>query len=64
MGRIKTQLIKRLTTDIIKQSRDKCSTKFEENKKVTAELIGGASKKIKNSVAGYLTRLMKVKEEF
>lgn len=63
MGRIKTQLIKRLTFEIMKQ-REKLSPQFEENKKVVAELLGGASKKIRNSVAGYVTRLMKIKEEY
>ncbi len=63
MGRIKTKLIKRLTFEILKQSRDKCSMQFEENKKVVAELIGDASKKIRNSVAGYVTRRMKAGEE-
>ena len=64
MGRIKTQLIKRLTFESIKQNREKFSPSFEENKKVVAELLGGASKKIRNSVAGYVTRLMKIKEEY
>ena len=64
MGRIKTKLIKRLTFEIMKQSRDKLSQSFEENKKVVGELIGDASKKIRNSVAGYVTRLMKTKEEY
>ena len=64
MGRIKTQLIKRLTFEIMKQSRDQLSQQFEGNKKVVSELLGGASKKIRNSVAGYLTRLMKIKEEY
>lgn len=64
MGRIKTQLIKRLTRDIIKMSKPELGQDFEQNKKVVAQLIGGASKKIRNSVAGYATRLMKVKEEY
>lgn len=64
MGRIKTKLIKRLTFEIMKQSRENLSTTFDGNKKVVAELIGDASKKIRNSVAGYLTRLMKTKEEY
>ncbi len=63
MGRIKTQLIKRLTFEIMKQ-REKLSPQFDENKKVVADLIAGASKKIRNSVAGYVTRLMKIKEEY
>ncbi len=64
MGRIKTKLIKRLTFEIVKQSRERLSTQFDENKKVVGELIGDASKKIRNSVAGYVTRLMKIKEEY
>ena len=64
MGRIKTQLIKRLTFEIMKQSREKLSQSFEENKKVVGELLGDASKKMRNSIAGYVTRLMKTKEEY
>ncbi len=64
MGRIKTQLIKRITFEIMKQSKDQLSPQFEGNKKVVAELLSGASKKIRNSVAGYLTRLMKIKEGY
>jgi small subunit ribosomal protein S17e len=63
MGRIKTKLIKRLTFEIMKQ-RERLSPEFEGNKKVVAGLLGGASKKIRNSVAGYVTRLMKIKEEY
>jgi small subunit ribosomal protein S17e len=64
MGRIKTQLSKRLTFDIMKQSQDKLSQDFEENKKVVSELLEDASKKMRNTIAGYLTRLMKTKEEY
>ncbi len=63
MGRIKTKLIKRLTFEIMKQ-REHLFPEFEGNKKVVAGLLGGASKKIRNSVAGYVTRLMKIKEEY
>jgi len=64
MGRIKTKLIKRLTKDVVKMSKESCTTQFEDNKKVVAQLLGPASKKMRNSVAGYVTRLMKVKEEY
>jgi len=63
MGRIKTALIKRLTFEIANNYRDRLSTTFEENKKVVADLLGDASKKIRNTVAGYLTRIMKTGEE-
>ena len=48
----------------MKQSRENLTQNFEDNKKVVSELISTASKKIRNSVAGYATRLMKVKEEY
>ncbi|MBW2970009.1 30S ribosomal protein S17e [Candidatus Woesearchaeota archaeon] len=63
MGRIKTQLIKRLTFELMKQYRDRFTTEFEENKKIVGGLIGDASKKIRNAIAGYVTRLMKTGEE-
>lgn len=64
MGRIKTKLIKRLTFESVNLCKDKFTTNFEENKKIVAELLGDASKKIRNSVAGYVTRMMKHKEEY
>ncbi|RMD58188.1 30S ribosomal protein S17e [Candidatus Woesearchaeota archaeon] len=63
MGRIKTQLVKRLTEDLIKEHHNRLSTSFEDNKEAVAELIEGASKKIRNTVAGYATRLMKTRED-
>jgi len=64
MGRIKTKLSRRVTFDLIKSNKDKFSAQFEENKKVVSELISGASKKVRNTVAGYVTRLMKTKEDY
>ena len=60
MWRIKTQMIKRMTFELIKNHRDKFTTQFEDNKKAVGELIGEGTKKIRNAVAGYVTRLMKV----
>lgn len=62
MGRIKTKLMRRLTFDVLKEARDRLSTDFEQNKLVVGELLEGASKKIRNRVAGYATRLMKNQE--
>jgi len=62
MGRIKTQLIRRLTFEVIKVDKDRLTKDFGENKKVVSELLGDASKKLRNTVAGYVTRLMKTEE--
>jgi ribosomal protein S17E len=57
MGRIKTTLIKRVTREIMKAAGSKFTTDFEKNKKKLGKLI--ESKKIRNSVAGYIARLKK-----
>ncbi|MBD3361528.1 30S ribosomal protein S17e [Candidatus Woesearchaeota archaeon] len=59
MGRIKTKLIKRLTLELLEKHRDKLSTEFDANKKIVAELMAGTSKKLRNVIAGYVTRLKK-----
>ena len=63
MGRIKTKLIKRLTFELVKNYRERFTKEFEPNKKAVEELLSESSKKIRNAVAGYLTRLMKHTEE-
>ena len=59
MGRIKTQLVKRLTIQLVRENKDKIKPDFTANKKVVDELMKGGSKKLRNSVAGYVTRLAK-----
>ena len=63
MGRIKTQLVKRLTFEVVRNHRDKLTADFEENKQKVGELLQGASKKMRNVVAGYATRIVKTGEE-
>ena len=57
MGRIKTALVKRLTRELFKAHREEFSTDFEKNKEVVNTIANMPSKKIRNVVAGYCTRL-------
>ena len=59
MGRIKTQLIKRTTKEIMRKHKDKIKTNFEDNKKVVEANSDVSSKKLRNIIAGYMTRLKK-----
>jgi ribosomal protein S17E len=59
MGRIKTQLIKRVTLELHEKHKDKLTKDFYENKNIIRDLTVIPSKKILNVVSGYLTRLMK-----
>lgn len=65
MGRIKTKLIKRITHQLVKEYGDEFREDFNENKKVVSELasIPKNSKKMRNTIAGYATRLVKSKKE-
>ena len=57
MGRIKTTYIKRRTKELLKLHGDKFATTFEQNKLSTSQYTKTASKKLRNIVAGYMTRL-------
>ncbi len=63
MGRIKTKLIKRLTFQLLAQHKDHLKDNFEENKAVVGTHLVGASKKVRNVVAGFVTRKMRAQEE-
>ena len=58
MGRIKTQLVKRITNKTVECYKDELSKDFATNKKLVNQYIEGPSKKIRNVIAGYITRLM------
>ena len=59
MGRIKTQLTKRTTTELLAEHMNEFSTDFSENKEKVQEFADIPSKKLRNIVAGYVTRRMK-----
>lgn len=59
MGRIKTQLVKRVTHKIMEKHGDELTNDFEQNKKLVDGFANIPSKKIKNTIAGYITRLKK-----
>ena len=59
MGRIKTTLIKRTALELFNNHKNKFKKDFEENKKIVEELASIESKKLRNVIAGYITRLVK-----
>ncbi len=63
MGRIKTQLIKRITTQLYKEHTQEFKDNFEENKKLVEKFADIPSTKLRNIIAGYMTRLVKAKKE-
>jgi ribosomal protein S17E len=59
MGRIKTTLIKRTTKELMEL--EEFSPDFKENKIKLGNIL--PSKKIRNKIAGYLTRLSHTKQK-
>ncbi|MGM5482391.1 MAG: 30S ribosomal protein S17e [Nanobdellota archaeon] len=59
MGRIKTQLTKRVTLELYRKHTDKFTKNFAENKEMVKRLLKLSSKKQLNVISGYLTRLTK-----
>ncbi|MBI4149786.1 30S ribosomal protein S17e [Candidatus Woesearchaeota archaeon] len=62
MGRIKTTLVKRTTEELLEKHGGDFSTDFKENKAKVAMFIKAPSKKIRNIIAGYITRNKKRQE--
>ncbi|MDP2947386.1 MAG: 30S ribosomal protein S17e [Nanoarchaeota archaeon] len=61
MGRIKSKLIKRTGKQLVEKMPDSFGKTFEENKRALGNTIID-SKRIRNRVAGYITRLKKNKK--
>jgi small subunit ribosomal protein S17e len=63
MGRIKTRKVKAITVDLLEQYREQFGTDFDVNKLKVSEFTGVKSKKLRNIIAGYTTRLMKTESK-
>jgi small subunit ribosomal protein S17e len=62
MGRIKTQLVKRKTRDLMEQHAGAFTSDFEKNKELVQDYTEGSSRKLRNLIAGYITRIVKSKK--
>ena len=62
MGRIKTTMIKRVGNKLVALHRSSFKTTFEENKEIIPKFVEIPSKKLRNILTGYVTRLMKKEE--
>lgn len=58
MGRIKSTAIRTLGSDILKQNPDVFAKDFGKNKKALAVVKKIKSKRIRNKLAGFITRKM------
>jgi len=58
LGKVRTELVKRIARELVERFPDKFTTDFEANKKLVKSLTNISSTKLRNRVAGYATRLV------
>lgn len=63
MGNIRSDKIKRTAKELVAKYHQQLSTEFDENKKLVDELTNVKSKRMRNRIAGYVTRIMVQIEE-
>jgi len=63
MGRIRTGFVKRTAEKLLREYKEQFSTKFEENKIKVMEVADIPSKKLRNLIAGYITKKIKTMKD-
>jgi len=61
MGKVRPAFIKRTARKLLEEYPDAFTTDFEHNKRMVMQLTDITSKRVRNRVAGYVTRLVKIK---
>ena len=63
MGSVRTEAIKKLAKVLVETHHEKFSADYEANKKSVDELVDSKSKRVRNQVAGYVTRLLVIETQ-
>lgn len=57
MGKVRTETVKRAARELIERFPEKFTNEYEANKAAVNEVMKAPSKKLRNRIAGYVTRL-------
>jgi len=57
LGKVRTETVKRAARELIERFPSKFTNEYEANKLQVNELLTAPSKKLRNRIAGYVTRL-------
>ncbi|MCS7099602.1 MAG: 30S ribosomal protein S17e [Sulfolobales archaeon] len=63
MGKVYTSLIKRTARKLLEMHPGEVSEDFERNKELVSKYVDVKSRKLRNQIAGYLTRLVKLSKK-
>ncbi len=60
MGNIRTSFVKRLAKELVESHPGIFTNNFDENKKLVMEYSTVSTKHLRNKIAGYVTRLIRL----
>jgi len=60
LGKVRPERVKKIAKELLKRYPDKFNTDFENNKKILQTLTKTSSVRLRNRIAGYITRLVAI----
>jgi small subunit ribosomal protein S17e len=63
LGKVRTDTVKRISRELLRRFPDRFEGEFETDKQAVNELVTTPSKRLRNRIAGYITRLKVVEAE-
>ncbi len=63
LGKVRTERVKKVSRELIRRYPDKFTTDFESNKKVVMSLTTLSSIRLRNRIAGYISRLVAIEQK-
>ena len=63
MGKVRTDTVKRTSREVLRRFPERFSGDWESDKQAVNDLVSTQSKRLRNRIAGYVTRLKVVEAE-
>lgn len=63
MGKVRTDTVKRVSRELIRRFPEHFTGNWESDKQAVKQLVSTQSKRLRNRIAGYVTRLKVVEAE-
>lgn len=62
LGNVRPEKVKRIARELLRRFPNKFTADFEENKKMLSSIALIPSTRLRNSIAGYITRLVSISQ--
>jgi len=63
LGKVRIETVKRISRELLRRYPERFTGEFESDKEAVNELVVTESKRLRNRIAGYITRLKVVEAE-